>query len=405
VVDAQLTFDIGADRRATRLVLRQNGRGATGALNQGTPAPTPRCVGVGARSDHVSMPHQRLLRSAAILLAGAVVALGVNACNQAATPTQNAASTNAASVEGAPEAVSDSAPPALPTYSQPPIPEEGYIWAPGYWAWNGDASDYYWVPGTWVQPPRAGLLWTPGYWAFFNGQYAFHQGYWGPHVGFYGGIDYGYGYSGSGYQGGRWQSDSFYYNSAVNDLSGAPITHVYRQIVVDNRASRHVSFNGAGGGVLARASSDELAAARDAHVEPTAIQGQHVDLARTNPGLRASMNGGRPAIAATSRPAVFEGKGVITDAKTVTPYRPPAVSAKFAPEGQPAVEAGRSAPSRAATPPMSPELKPIQSAPAVRVITRPAQLGAQARPAEHPAPPAPGPPAAVKSQPNDSHDH
>jgi hypothetical protein len=27
---------------------------------------------------------------------------------------------------------------------QPICPGEGYIWTPGYWAWDGD--DYYWVP-------------------------------------------------------------------------------------------------------------------------------------------------------------------------------------------------------------------------------------------------------------------
>ena len=54
---------------------------------------------------------------------------------------------------------------------------------------------YYWVPGTWVQPPRVGVLWTPGYWGFVGGVYAFHAGYWGPHVGFYGGVNYGFGYA------------------------------------------------------------------------------------------------------------------------------------------------------------------------------------------------------------------
>jgi len=30
------------------------------------------------------------------------------------------------------------APPALPVYVQPPIPGEGYVWMPGYWAWGPD---------------------------------------------------------------------------------------------------------------------------------------------------------------------------------------------------------------------------------------------------------------------------
>ena len=79
------------------------------------------------------------------------------------------------------------APPPLPVYDQPPIPGPGYIWTPGYWAWNEDIGEYYWVPGAWVLPPRVGLLWTPGYWGWSGGAYVWNAGYWGPTVGFYGG--------------------------------------------------------------------------------------------------------------------------------------------------------------------------------------------------------------------------
>src|SRR5271154_5253566 len=54
-------------------------------------------------------------------------------------------------------------PPPMPVYDQPPIPEPGYLWTPGYWSYNG--VDYYWAPGTWIEPPQPGVLWTPGYWA------------------------------------------------------------------------------------------------------------------------------------------------------------------------------------------------------------------------------------------------
>ena len=91
------------------------------------------------------------------------------------------------------------APPALPVYAQPPIPGDGYIWTPGYWAY-GDAG-YYWVPGVWVLAPRPGYLWTPAWWGWEGGFYRWHGGYWGPQVGFYGGVNYGYGYGGVGYQG------------------------------------------------------------------------------------------------------------------------------------------------------------------------------------------------------------
>ena len=52
-------------------------------------------------------------------------------------------------------------PPALPVYEQPICPGDGYIWTPGYWAWDPDAGDYYWVPGTWILAPEVGYLWTP----------------------------------------------------------------------------------------------------------------------------------------------------------------------------------------------------------------------------------------------------
>ena len=52
-------------------------------------------------------------------------------------------------------------PPALPVYEQPLCPGDGYIWTPGYWAWDDDGGDYYWVPGTWILAPQVGFLWTP----------------------------------------------------------------------------------------------------------------------------------------------------------------------------------------------------------------------------------------------------
>src|SRR5579859_4664760 len=107
------------------------------------------------------------------------------------------------------------APPPLPSYEQPPIPAQGYLWVPGFWAWRKSVPDYFWVPGTWVRPPQPGLLWTPPYWSQVEGGYAFHGGYWASEVGFYGGISYDYGYDGKGYQGGRWEKNGvFSYNRA-----------------------------------------------------------------------------------------------------------------------------------------------------------------------------------------------
>ena len=58
--------------------------------------------------------------------------------------------------------------PPLPVYSQPPCPVDGYLWSPGYWAWDDD-DGYYWVPGVWIMPPQPNYLWTPGYWGYTGG--------------------------------------------------------------------------------------------------------------------------------------------------------------------------------------------------------------------------------------------
>lgn len=141
------------------------------------------------------------------------------------------------------------APPPLPVYEQPPCPDEGYIWTPGYWAYGHHG--YYWVPGTWVLAPEPGLLWTPGYWGWNNGTYLWHAGYWGPHVGFYGGVNYGFGYFGIGFVGGRWHGRDFHYNTGVTRVN---VTHVHNtyieKTVINNTTAVNghgASFNGPGG--------------------------------------------------------------------------------------------------------------------------------------------------------------
>ncbi len=213
-------------------------------------------------------------------------------------------------------------PPALPVYEQPPCPGDGYIWTPGYWAWSDDDGDYYWVPGTWVEAPEVGFLWTPPYWAWADGAFVFYDGYWGPHVGFYGGIDYGFGYFGEGFEGGRWDHDHFFYNRAVTNVNVTNIHNVYNETVV-NRTENRVSFNGGNGGVSARPTPQDEAAARDRHIPPAAVQTQHMQAARGNPELRASANHGKPPVVATARPGAFSGGGAIAAKQAGAPYNPP----------------------------------------------------------------------------------
>jgi len=215
------------------------------------------------------------------------------------------------------------APPALPVYEQPLCPAEGYIWTPGYWGYDNDFGDYYWVPGTWVLAPEPGLFWTPPYWAWGGNGFAFYPGYWGPHVGFYGGINYGYGYFGHGYEGGRWENGHFFYNRTVNNINVENIHNVY-VTNVNERTVNRVSYNGGEGGIAARPTAEEERVMHDRHVAAVQAQTQQVQAARANQQLRASVNQGRPPIAATPKPGAFKESGAVPAKEAGAPYRPPA---------------------------------------------------------------------------------
>ena len=214
-------------------------------------------------------------------------------------------------------------PPALPVYEQPLCPEEGYIWTPGYWAYDDD-DGYYWIPGTWVLAPQVGYLWTPPWWGWGGNGFLFHEGYWGPQVGFYGGINYGFGYFGNGFEGGRWQGERFYYNRAVVNVNVTNIHNVYNTTVINRGVENRISYNGGNGGVNARPTPAQEAFDHERHLAPIAAQTQHIQQARGNPELRASTNQGKPPIAATDRPGSFSGHGVVPAREAGAPYHPPA---------------------------------------------------------------------------------
>lgn len=173
------------------------------------------------------------------------------------------------------------APPALPIYVQPPCPTEGYLWTPGYWSYG--PNGYYWVRGVWIAPPQPGLLWTPGYWGFGGGVYAWHVGYWGPHVGFYGGVHYGFGYTGVGFVGGRWEGGVFRYNTAVMRVNTAVIHNTYVDRTVINRTvvNNRASFNGPGG-MSSRPTAQDRVAMNERHFQPTSNQVASRNLAEQN---------------------------------------------------------------------------------------------------------------------------
>jgi hypothetical protein len=219
-------------------------------------------------------------------------------------------------------------PPALPVYVQPICPGPGFLWTPGYWAWSDD-DGYYWVPGTWVEAPEAGFLWTPGYWGWNDGVYVWNAGYWGPEVGFYGGINYGFGYFGTGFGGGEWRGGRFFYNTAVMRVNTVNVTNVYvnKTVIVNNTS--HVAFNGPGG-VQARPTAHQEAYMHEHHTPPLAAQTEHQHAASQNRALFASTNHGRPAVAATAKPGEFSGRGVVAAKAAGGTYHAPAMSPKEA---------------------------------------------------------------------------
>jgi hypothetical protein len=165
-------------------------------------------------------------------------------------------------------------PPLLPTEdTQPAALADNYLWTPGYWYYDFEKSDYYWVPGAWVVPPYAGLLWTPPYWGYDGARYQWHAGYWSTSVGFYGGIDYGFGYVGSGY-----------------DRSRENISSVHR-----------VSYNGGPHGVQTTPVPLELVANRERR-PASDVQMNLARSAKKNPEQHFKVNHGRPLIVAVAKP-------------------------------------------------------------------------------------------------------
>ena len=186
------------------------------------------------------------------------------------------------------------APPALPVYAQPPVPGEGYIWTPGYWVWEAASGDYYWVPGTWVPAPNEGDLWTPGYWAFEGSGYFWHAGYWGMRVGYYGGLNYGYGYFGTGYQGGRGDHGAFRYNRAVSNVNSNVIRNIYSAPVAQHGNPGRASFNGGVSGARGHATPGQARVSPGQGAGPTPEQQRHEQAALAAPLQRASTSHGMP---------------------------------------------------------------------------------------------------------------
>lgn len=202
------------------------------------------------------------------------------------------------------------APPPLPVYVQPPCPEPDLMWVPGYWAYDYDAQSYYWVPGAWVPAPYEGALWTPPYWGWDSDVYVFHPGYWGHEVGYYGGVNYGFGYLGIGFVGGRWHERHFEYNTAVVHVNETVIhtTYIDRTVIHEHEVvhDSRVAYAGGPGGIHHDPLPEERRAMQVAHLPPTHFQEQHIQQARSDRTNFFNVNHGRPQTVALARPLPAE---------------------------------------------------------------------------------------------------
>jgi hypothetical protein len=98
------------------------------------------------------------------LIAAAALTLGLAAI----APTQALAQVGVSVVIG-------NAPPPARFESIPP-PRGGYVWAPGYWNWDG--YRHVWVTGHWL-PERHGYRYNPAQWVRVDNGWRLSQGGWG----------------------------------------------------------------------------------------------------------------------------------------------------------------------------------------------------------------------------------
>ena len=72
------------------------------------------------------------------------------------------------------DTISD-APPPPSRVEYPPPHRDGYVWAPGYWEWNG--RFFKWIYGTWILE-RRGKHWVADRWDQVEDKWRYVPGHW-----------------------------------------------------------------------------------------------------------------------------------------------------------------------------------------------------------------------------------
>ncbi len=76
------------------------------------------------------------------------------------------------------EIIAPTPPPPLRYEAVPPPPRPAEIiqWRPGRWHWDG--REYVWVPGEYIERPRAAAVWVPGHWDPRGSSWVWIEGHW-----------------------------------------------------------------------------------------------------------------------------------------------------------------------------------------------------------------------------------
>ena len=112
------------------------------------------------------------------LLGGAVLTLLAAGCveRREYVPVYAAPPAYAPSTEGANVVVeAPSAPPPVRVEVVPVAPGPAYVWAPGYWSWNGG---WIWVGGRYVMRPHYGAVWIGPRWVHHGRHFIYVRGHW-----------------------------------------------------------------------------------------------------------------------------------------------------------------------------------------------------------------------------------
>ena len=67
--------------------------------------------------------------------------------------------------------------PPAPRYERVPDSRRGYVWAPGYWNWNGNRNKHVWVAGHWIRA-RPGYAYQAPAWVERDGRHHFQASRW-----------------------------------------------------------------------------------------------------------------------------------------------------------------------------------------------------------------------------------